>query len=235
MSEFHYVGSELELFSAARNWKNYWSSVVQPLIRGDVVEVGAGIGANTPLLDVAPRGRWVCLEPDAQLLAKLKQSQTSAVRTYENVVGTLASLPRDQHFDTLIYIDVLEHIEDDRAELAAAAGRLKTGGHLVVLSPAHQRLYTPFDRAIGHFRRYSARMMRDAAPSNLTAEKIIYLDSVGLLASTANLLFLKQSMPTAAQIQVWDRWMVPVSRLIDPLLRHSIGKTVVGVWSKPVC
>ena len=233
MSDFHYVGAELELFSAAQNWKRYWSAKVQPAIHGDVVEVGAGIGANTPLLDVGPRGRWICLEPDAKLLVKLRASQASAVRQYENVVGTLSSLPAGECFDTLIYIDVLEHIEDDKAELAAAAKRLKPGGSLVVLSPAHQRLYTPFDKAIGHFRRYNLKMMRDAGPAELKAEKVIYLDSVGLLASTANLLFLKQSMPSAAQIQMWDSWMVPVSKLIDPLLGYSVGKTVVGVWRKP--
>jgi SAM-dependent methyltransferase len=232
MSDFQYIGSELELFAAARNWKNYWSSTVRPAIQGDVLEVGAGIGTNTPFLDAGTRGRWVCLEPDPQLVAELARTQDRG-RGYQNVVGTLTALPASERFDTLIYIDVLEHIEDDRGELAAAGERLKPGGRVIVLSPAHQRLYTPFDKAIGHFRRYSRQMLRDITPAGLTAEKIIYLDAVGMLASTANLLFLKQSMPTKEQLHIWDHWMVPVSRAIDPILFHSVGKTVIGIWRKP--
>jgi SAM-dependent methyltransferase len=232
VSDFQYIGSELELFAAARNWKNYWSAQIRPLIRGDVVEVGAGIGTNTPFLDMVPRGRWICLEPDSQLAAQLKRSQP-ADRRYENIVGTLTSLPAGELFDTLIYIDVVEHIEDDRGELRAAASRLRAGGRVIVLSPAHQRLYTPFDKAIGHFRRYNLSMLRALGPPGLVAEKMTYLDSVGLLASTANLLFLKQSMPTAAQIGLWDRLMIPLSRVLDPLTGFTLGKTVVGVWRKP--
>jgi hypothetical protein len=130
------------------------------------------------------------------------------------------------------YIDVLEHIDDDHSELKAAAAKLKVGGRLIVLAPAHQRLFTPFDQSVGHFRRYNRNMMRDAAPPELKVERIFYLDSVGLLASLANKLFLKQSMPTKEQLHVWDSWMIPVSRVIDPLLFRSIGKTVVGIWSK---
>lgn len=73
---------------------------------------------------------------------------------------TLAALPRDSRFDTILYIDVLEHIADDRAELVEAARRLNPGGYLVVLSPAHQWLFTAFDAAIGHVRRYTAKSLR---------------------------------------------------------------------------
>ena len=63
MAEFHYVGHELELFAEVRNWKSYWARQLQPFIHGDILEVGAGIGANTPFLDDGVRGRWVCLSP----------------------------------------------------------------------------------------------------------------------------------------------------------------------------
>jgi hypothetical protein len=62
--------------------------------------------------------------------------------------------------------------------------------------------------------------------------KAFYLDSVGLLASAANRLLLKQSLPTARQIQVWDNFMVPCSRLLDPLTGYLAGKSVVAVWER---
>ena len=62
--------------------------------------------------------------------------------------------------------------------------------------------------------------------------KVIYLDSVGLLASLSNRAMLRQHMPTARQIAIWDRLMVPMSRLLDPLLFHRLGKSVLAVWRK---
>ena len=236
MSEFHYVGSELDLFAAARNWKSYWSLRLRPYISGDVLEAGAGIGSNTSVLSRDTTGRWVCLEPDARLLATLKENLATlgGKREFESVCGTLASLDPGDRFDTIVYIDVLEHIEDDAAELLRASQRLRPGGRVIVLSPAHQWLYTPFDEAIGHFRRYNRSSLRKLSPPGLEMQAMFYLDACGIAASSMNQIFLRQSMPTAEQIALWDRWIVPASRWVDPLVRHSIGKSVVGVWRKPL-
>lgn len=233
MNEFQYVGSELDLFAAVHNWKSYWSSRIRPFIAGDVVEAGAGIGSNTRFLDAGLAGRWVCLEPDPQLLSRLVENlkQPNGANRYEPVCGTLATLG-GQQFDTIVYIDVLEHIERDREELALAVSRLRSGGHVVVLSPAHQRLFTPFDAAIGHFRRYNKRMLRAISPPGATLARLEYLDCVGLCASAANLLFLRQSAPTKAQLKLWDERIIPVSRIVDRLCFYSAGKTIVGIWRR---
>jgi hypothetical protein len=75
-------------------------------------------------------------------------------------------------------------------------------------------------------------MLRAITPPELDVERILYLDSVGMLASAANRLLLRQSMPTAGQLQFWDRRLIPLSRVCDPLLRHALGKSIVGVWRK---
>jgi len=234
MNDFKYVGSELDLFAVARNWKSYWSSQIRPFVAGDVVEVGAGIGSNTPTLYAGGTGRWVCLEPDATLLTELTRKLQDELPNgrYELVCGTLHSLA-GQQFDTIVYIDVLEHIENDSEELSEAARHLRPGGHIIVLSPAHQRLYSPFDAAIGHFRRYNRASLRGVSPVDLPLIRMRYLDSVGLFASLANSLFLRQSMPHKGQLQFWDNWIVPVSRVLDRLLFYSAGKTIIGVWRKP--
>jgi SAM-dependent methyltransferase len=234
VTDFEYVGTELDLFSTVHNWKSYWSSRVRPFITGDVLEVGAGIGSNTRFLDAGGNGRWVCLEPDRRLTVQLEKNlaQTGSARRHEIVCGTLATLEPSDTFDTIIYIDVVEHIQDDRQEMQAAARRVRAGGRIIVLSPAHQWLFTPFDAQIGHFRRYNRPMMRAVSPPDLRLERLFYLDSVGLALSLANLLLLRQSMPTKAQLQVWDRCVIPVSRVVDRCLFSSIGKTIVGVWRK---
>lgn len=227
---FSYVGTELDLFSHARNWKAYWSARVRPFATGDVLEVGAGIGANTAELQSEGVHAWTCLEPDAGLAARL-EGATALLPRCSVVTGTVSDV-KERSFDAILYIDVLEHVEDDHAEMARAASRLRQGGRLVVLSPAHQSLYSPFDRAIGHFRRYDRRSLRGCRPEGCSETRMLYLDSAGMLLSLANRVLLRQTMPTLQQIQVWDRWVIPVSRVTDPLLMHRAGKSILAVWTR---
>ncbi len=230
MTSEHYVGTELELFAQAVNWKSYLRRLIVPHFGPEVLEVGAGIGGTTRVLYDGAVTRWVCHEPDPALATTLRAGPLPAA--CEVVVGTLANLPEGAAFDTILYIDVLEHIEDDRAELERAARRLKPGGRLVVLSPSHQFLYTPFDRAIGHYRRYSRATLRAAAPAGLAEVRLSYLDAAGLLLSLGNRVVLRSAMPTASQIAFWDGCVVPISRFLDPLFAHRVGKSILGVWRR---
>jgi SAM-dependent methyltransferase len=234
MSDAAYIGGELELFAHVRHWKRYWSERLRPWVSGSVLEVGAGLGANTLLLRTEAFPRWVCLEPDSQLVAALRERLAAAgpLAGVEVRTGDLGSLPDTERFDTLLYIDVLEHIADDAGELCRAAAHLQPGGQVVVLAPAHPWLFSPFDAAIGHHRRYTVSSLRALTPPALRPVRSFYLDAVGLLASAANRLLLRQSLPTVAQLRVWDNWMVPCSRVLDPLTGHRLGKTVVAIWER---
>lgn len=234
MNEQSYVGEELALFAEARHWKDYWVSKLRPHIHGTVLEAGAGLGTNTLLLRGATGQRWVCLEPDPKLSAALRQriGESALTPPPEARTGTLDSLPVAEQFDTIIYIDVLEHIEDDRGEVRKAASHLNAGGRLIVLAPAHPWLFSPFDQAIGHYRRYTAPTLAGLTPPGLRLIASFYLDSVGLLASAANRLFLRQSIPSAKQLRCWDNFMVPSSRVVDRIVAFRLGKTVVCVWER---
>jgi SAM-dependent methyltransferase len=227
MSQMEYPGGELELFEKARRWKGYWRERIAPYLHGDVLEVGAGIGANTSVLADLEYKRWVCLEPDRALASRI----TLPTPRHELAVGSISDLDPLRKFDTILYIDVLEHIRDDREELARAADLLTARGSIIVLAPAHAALYTPFDRAIGHFRRYSTGALREIAPAGLHERKLVYMDSCGALASLGNRLLLRSAMPTERQILTWDRLLVPCSRWLDPLLLHKAGKSVLAIWT----
>src|SRR5437870_9613462 len=106
MSEHTYRGGELELFAEARHWKAYWSSIIHDYIRGDVLEVGAGLGANTLLLRNGAETRWVCLEPDPQLVTAIEQRLAGGAPGGDLEVrrGTTASLGREERFNAILYI-----------------------------------------------------------------------------------------------------------------------------------
>lgn len=233
MTALEYVGRELDVFAQATNWKNYWSSEVRGFVKGDVLEIGAGTGSNTPFLQSAQVSSWTCLEPDARLAASIrgKFAGDEKLRSCRIQLGTIETI-KGAEFDTVLYIDVLEHIADDKGEIERASRLLRAGGALILLSPAYAWLYSPFDRAIGHVRRYRKQTLQACVPPDCRLKKMIYLDAAGLLASAGNRLFLKQSMPSLRQILFWDRYLVPISRALDPLVRHGFGKSILGIWNK---
>jgi hypothetical protein len=93
-------------------------------------------------------------------------------------------------------------------------------------------LFSPFDAAIGHFRRYNKTMVRGISPTGADLIRLRYLDCLGMSLSAANMLLLRQSMPTKTQLQFWDRWIVPISRIFDGPLGYSVGKTIIAIWRR---
>jgi SAM-dependent methyltransferase len=230
MSDFQYMGSELEIFAHASHWKSYVQSQLRPYLVGDVLEVGAGIGGTTQALNDGTQRRWVCLEPDPAFAKKI--TSLPRLRNCEIVVGMIPHINPQEKFDVILYIDVLEHVKEDREELVLAAQHLKENGVIVVLAPAFPWLYTPFDAAIGHFRRYTRKSLRAVAPQGLREEKCIYLDAFGVLASAGNLLFLRAANASAGQMRFWDNYLVPISRFMDRVLVFSLGRSVLAIWRK---
>ncbi len=230
-----YQGSELELFRHARNWKAYVASELGRHLSGRVVEVGAGLGATTAALCNSGVSDWLCLEPDPEMARRVANDITEGLLPVvcRSRCGVVEDLGGEEYFDVALFIDVLEHIEDDREELQRVARRMDSGGRIVVLSPAHQWLFSPFDAAIGHFRRYRRADAVKLNPAGWILERADYLDSAGLVLSLVNKLLLRRAMPTLGQVLVWDRAVVPVSRLFDPLFGRRLGKTILFVWCAP--
>jgi SAM-dependent methyltransferase len=231
--EHSYIGGELELFALAKNWKDYIKHEISSYIAGDVLEVGAGIGGTTVALHEGTARRWICLEPDRTLALRLKTRllQCATVPKTNVIVGSLRTFTDRPSFDCILYIAVLEHIKDDYSEIAAAARLVRRGGHVVILAPAHPWLFSEFDKSVGHLRRYDRARLKSMMPSGWIEKKLRYLDSIGVFLSLANVLALRQSMPTQSQIIHWDL-CIPASRVVDRLCRGTIGKSVLTVWCK---
>lgn len=225
-----YPGEELDLFAHAVNWKAYFSRKLAGLIKGDVLEIGAGIGETTRALQAGAGvsyASWTCVEPDPALAGQISRNIQPAP---EVIVGTLAQVALGRKFDVILYMDVLEHIEDDAGELALAAKYLKPGGRIVCLSPAYMFLYSDFDKSIHHFRRYTSGQYKAVTPASLVLESTFYLDSLGCVLSMSNRFLLRQPVPKKSQILFWDRVVIPISRVLDAVTFRNFGRSVVGVW-----
>ena len=231
---FVYPGSELEIFELAKNWKRYVAAKVQPYLGKTVLEVGAGLGSVTAELCSGKEQLWVCLEPDTALAEKIEQKiKNGTLPAYCAVTeGQVTDLAMSDLFETIIYFDVLEHIDDDQSEIQEAIKHIYNNGYLVILAPAYNCLFNSFDESIGHFRRYNRKALINLVPPSLSLVSCWYLDSVGILTLLANRFVFKLKMPTRNQIMFWDRTIVPFSKILDPLTGFCVGKSILMVWKK---
>jgi 2-polyprenyl-3-methyl-5-hydroxy-6-metoxy-1,4-benzoquinol methylase len=155
-------------------------------------------------------------------MSKILQKKIETESQFSNctvLTETIFQLPSKEQFDTIIYIDVLEHIQDDKAEMKRAFDLLCAGGHLIILSPAHNFLFSSFDKEIGHFRR-------------LELIELQYLDSIGFFALLAYKFFWNRPYPSKKQIGIWDQYIIPVSKRTDRIFFNAFGKSILGVWRK---
>ncbi len=147
------------------------------------------------------------------------------------------------NLDTLPYkmngifaIDVLEHIDDDRAALRELYNALEPKGKLLIYVPARMELYSPFDKAIGHFRRYHLPDLRQKAlEAGFEIETIKYHDFLGYFASYYNKIMTTDENAglNPKAVAIYDKFLVPTTDLIERIIRRPpIGKNVLLVAVK---
>ena len=152
-------------------------------------------------------------ELDSNLLNILKKSfnhndNVSIIEKYTKNI--------EKKFETILYISVLEHIKDDKDEIDTALSKLKKGGYLIICVPAHNYMYSKFDKEIGHYRRYSIGFFKDLKLNQASVQKCYFLDSTGWLIYFLNKIFFKnEDYPSKFKVLIWDRLFVPFSIILD--------------------
>ena len=228
----HYPGKELEAMSSAVNYHRWIIDEFAPYLAGDVAEVGAGIGTMSQLILAKPVRRLHAFEPSTNMFPRLAERLRGEARA-EAVNDFFGPRQAGQGFDTILYINVLEHVEDDRAELAHAWQALKPGGRLLVFVPALQWLFSDFDGQVGHLRRYRrGRLARDARAAGFVVEQARYFDMAGVVPWYIHFVLLRRPMG-GGSVSLYDKVAVPATRFLESLMTPPIGKNVLLVARKP--
>ena len=224
----NYPSEATEKFDNAKFHRKYCMSFVKKFIQGEVLEVGAGCGSFTR--DYFNSNLNITLtETDQKNYEDLKKFfyKKNNVTISNNKIFDI-----DKKFDTILYLHVLEHIEEDRKELESAYEKLKKGGRLIIMVPKHQKLYSNFDKAIGHFRRYELDFFEKNL-INLERKLLISLDSVGYILYFLNKIFFKnETFPSYFKIFIWDKIFTPFTILLDFFTNYRFGKCIVAVYKK---
>ena len=132
-----------------------------------------------------------------------------------------------------MYLNVLEHIEDDTKEINEAFQKLNPGGFLIILVPAHNNLYSEFDKAIGHFRRYEIKYFKNLKENISKLIKLNFLDAAGYFLYYINKIFFKKEVyPSKLKIYIWDKFFTPITFILDKILFYKFGKNILYIIQK---
>jgi SAM-dependent methyltransferase len=220
---------EFAALAQARNYRRALFAEFGPFLRGDVVEVGAGIGQMTGHLVGLPGvNRTVAVEPDPRFCAQ-HRAQFPA---HELVEGTVANLPAGMACNAILSINVLEHIRDDEGELRRYAGLLlERRGVLCLFVPARPEIYAPIDKDFGHFRRYSrAELRRKLIRAGFEIVRLHYFNCVGYLAWWVSFCLLQKRRMGAGQVRFYDRVIFPVVHAVESrIIRPPLGQNLMAV------
>ena len=197
-------------------------------IKNDLLEVGAGIGSFTKNYKNNLKNITLT-ELDKQNIKRLKKRfKGSKIKIKAKLTSKL-----NGKFNSILYMNVLEHIKNDKKEINISLNKLNKKGYLIILVPAHNELYTKFDKEIGHFRRYKVNFFKKLKFKNARIVKLQYLDCLGYFLYYLNKIFYKNEIyPSKAKIFIWDKFFTPLTFFFDRFLNYRFGKNVLCIIEK---
>jgi SAM-dependent methyltransferase len=219
----------------ARRYFAWQSEVSKSALGRRVLEVGCGLGNFTEhLLD---RELVVGIDIDAKCIAlhRRRFANQANVRQLTLDAQNPAFLNlREEGFDSIACLNVLEHIADDGLTLRRFAEVLQPGGRVVLLVPAFPALYGPIDANLGHYRRYTKRSLAAAAESaGLRPKTLRFMNVVGFFGWWANAKLFRREEQSGGQIEVFDRFIVPVQAALERWIAPPVGQSIFAVLEKP--
>jgi SAM-dependent methyltransferase len=219
-------------FAALERAENYRKAVLREFsewLRGDVLEIGAGIGQFTAPLSRLPGVKQVtALEPEARFAKEFRRLHPEIAL----VEGTIAAAPARTDWDAMLSINVLEHIDADEAELGIYARKLSARrGHLCLFVPARPELQAPIDMAFGHFRRYKhPELKRKMERAGFEIVRLEYFNLVGYFAWWWSFCVLKRNHFDAGSVAIFDRYIFPWTHAIEAhVMRPPFGQSLLAV------
>lgn len=218
----------------AVNYRDWQFRMVEPFLGKSVLEIGGGIG-NFTLQLAGDSRRVVTLEPNEYCFRQLREK----TRKFQNIKPLRATvesldtmLASEDAFDSVVLMNVLEHIKDDHIALVALKRRLVPGGRLVVLVPAGPWAFGPLDTRLGHFRRYGKTYSKQLfQKAGLEVKFIRYYNFIGIWGWWWNAKMGKLQGQSDTQIQIFDRWIVPLASRVEKFVRPPVGQSILIVGS----
>ena len=228
MSKKNYPGWELKFFDNSKNFRLYQLQLIQKYLSGHIAEVGPGNGGNLYYYINKP-DKIDLFEPSKKHYLNLKKNfkKKKKITFYNKIFGG------KKKYNTILYLDVIEHIKEDKKEIFKAFKLLKKGGKLIINVPAFSHLYSKFDKDVGHFRRYSKTDFKKILSRISYSEaNFIYYDSIGYLLSFMSKIFVSNYKKNfEKKIRFWNS-LIWISKIFDIFFLRSFGKSLLVIIKK---
>ncbi len=237
--ELSYVGRDLEAMLFAGNYHRWILSVFAPYLGARLVEVGAGSGSFSELLAGRSFQTLTLVEPSGEMFELLRQrvqtlDAAGRIKTLKAVFADVAAeIKSSERPDSIIYVNVLEHIADDEEELRVIHGTLARGGRLFLFVPALPWLYGSFDNHIGHHRRYTLEDLTDKCRrAGFRVVHAHYFDLLGVAPWWIKYRLFKSKWMEPTAVKFYDKYVVPAAQRIENMIPPKIGKNIILVGEK---
>ena len=232
-SKQSYFGKDLEDMAFAENYHRWIINRFKPYLGNNVAEIGAGSGNFTSFLVNEKIKRIFAFEPSDNMFSLLKNK----FKEKKEVIAINSFLSEKyqefpEFFDSVLYVNVLEHIKSDQKELDFAYKTIKKNGFILIFVPALPWLYSNFDKKVGHFRRYSKKNLTEVVrKSGFSVKHISYFDSVGVILWYIVFVLLGKTT-SRTNVSLYDKLIIPPMKFLESLIEPPIGKNLIVIGQK---
>ncbi|MGI8808065.1 MAG: class I SAM-dependent methyltransferase [Acidimicrobiales bacterium] len=221
------LAGTLDNLDDAVNYADWIYSLMAPFLGERVLEVGAGHGTLT---DRLMPGRTVTATDVSPRCVSILEDRYRGSDRVNVLQADCDDAPRLGQFDSVVLVNVLEHIADDARALRSIEKALEPGGHLVLYVPAFEELYSDFDRRIGHHRRYRTEQLRSLVTEvGLEVVDLRYVNMVGAVAWWALATKLGRTPTQRWSAMTFDRLVVPVVSRLERRQPPPFGQSILCV------
>lgn len=230
-----YEGHDLEVLCALPRYYGWIYDYFEPHLNGAGAEFGPGLGTNSARI-LPKLATLDLIEPSPNLVSKLRErfAGDERVRIIADGIEGFVETSPGQIYDTIVLINVLEHVLDDAAAVRSFYRLLRPGGHLLLFVPAVPILFSRLDKLLGHYRRYSlVHLTLIVTKANFKIRVGLYFDILGVFP-----WFLINTLGRATRFNPYLAWIydsagVPLTRMLESLMPPLFGKNICLVAQKP--
>jgi SAM-dependent methyltransferase len=222
----------LEVMSEAVRYRRYLLDLLEPHCGRTIMEVGSGLGDLAA--DLKGYDRLFVTDFDPTCLTELSRRFAERPEVEVRRFDLREDDPAPMPIDTVLAVNVLEHIQDDVAALQRMAAAVVPGGTVVLFVPGYPNLYGPCDRAVGHVRRYLPKTLRSAVlAAGLDVELLRPVNFLGGVAWWIAVRVGGSSSPKSSLVGLYDRLVVPLVRRMERRWRPPFGQSILCVARVP--
>lgn len=224
------LSHSLDLLADTYNYNHWVYSLCRPWLGKRIMEVGSGIGNMTQFMLGADR--LACVEPESDYHNALSEIS----QLHKNVIFYSSPLQEVDSaacgYDSIVCVNVLEHIEDDRAALIDMARHLRVGGYLVLYVPAVSWAFGEMDKMLGHYRRYYKKDIKKLINGTcLIPVHSIYVNLLGLFGWWWSGRVQKEQLININKAKFMDS-VVPFVSALERIIPVPVGQSLLFVMQK---